>query len=1111
MTSLFRRGSRIEGSAVPTPLTPLHWIDTTPVKIMDKPCTIRSLDVRVRVCGLYADVTETLVISNPNKRDLSVDVQIPMPDRAVVCGYALDIDGQMIDGVVVPKEKARIAFETEQRQGADPGLVESVKGNVYRTRVYPVPGHKTRTVQLRYVAPLLVVDGQAAFLDAPMPAERLGERTMRIDVELLDCPAPELSGINGAQFKELGTCWCVESCEQDVTPDSGVRVALPKLPPSFTLVERDDQGALWFAASECAPRTAEESVPPIGVLTVLWDASGSRASADHDDELELLRGYCAAKSVASYRLVSFSDCADAALTFDNADELLHHIGSLRYDGGSDFKALSQAISTLPADGACVLFTDGLDTLSGEPVSFPHGSKVLAVVSGTQRDTESLRQACGGLAFDLAAAPKGADALARALFCSNLLSGVSGDGVADVLGVGSGADGRFTVVGKLTASSTSVSFDNTGTKFALDAAQAREGAAIARAWAAIRVAQLSPRSDENADELLKLGRRFGVVSPATSLLVLERLDQWLRYDIEPPKTWEAMHSQWELRSPGVMRVSSEQGMRDDHLRELKRAWADLQNWWKRGYSHGDQPWGGSSIICRSCGAPLQENSLFCHLCGASVSTRGNARNIDYAASYSLPMAASAMDSSSDMAEPEGAMMGEPAPAMRGPAPRMMSRAAMAPARHLDRAQASLASDEAMDEPAETRSAASVKVQAWMPHAAYLEALDQALDDGLPAAREAYFQQRSQHANSPSFFVDCAGWFMANDDKPFGLRVLTNLAELRIEDAALLRVMAWRLREAGELSRALVVLRRVLGLRAEDSQSHRDLALVLDELAREAFGAGNEDAARGYAEEAGGFYRKIATTPWQRRSKAVGLFAVEEYNVLRAWVDAQTWKDKPQLASLGDDLEGVLDCDLRITLAWDADETDVDLHVTEPTGEEAYYGHRLTHDGGRVSEDITDGYGPELYEIRHARDGAYVIRAHYYASHQQTVFGPASCTLTVYTDWGRPTQAQQITSTRLEDEREMVPVGTATYGDVADAGTGDGAPEEGTGDSPVVKGSTVAELISAYGEPTQGDSSWSNGQLTWSLPGGRVRVAVVIDGKVERVVERMPWGEELVIVQ
>jgi hypothetical protein len=242
----------------------------------------------------------------------------------------------------------------------------------------------------------------------------------------------------------------------------------------------------------------------------------------------------------------------------------------------------------------------------------------------------------------------------------------------------------------------------------------------------------------------------------------------------------------------------------------------------------------------------------------------------------------------------------------------------------------------------------------------------------------------------------------------------------------------------------------------------------------------------------------------------LFAVEEYNVLRAWVNAQTWKiAPPALESLGEKLEGVLDCDLRITLAWDADETDIDIHVTEPGGEEAYYAHNRTASGGRVSEDITDGYGPELYEIRKAREGLYNIRAHYYASHQQTVFGPATCTLTIYTDWGRPEQKQQVTSTRLENAREMVFVGNAAYGEVGLA-----AQEQASCDEAdklhAVAGMPVADLVEVFGQPDEGDVSVDNGTLVWNLGGGRQRIATISDGKLDRLVENMSWGEELVFI-
>ena len=59
---------------------------------------------------------------------------------------------------------------------------------------------------------------------------------------------------------------------------------------------------------------------------------------------------------------------------------------------------------------------------------------------------------------------------------------------------------------------------------------------------------------------------------------------------------------------------------------------------------------------------------------------------------------------------------------------------------------------------------------------------------------------------------------------------------------------------------------------------------------------------------------------------------------------------------------LDCDVRIVLTWDADLTDVDLWVTEPSGEKCFYDHNRTTIGGMLCRDFTQGYGPEEYCLR-----------------------------------------------------------------------------------------------------------------------------------------------------
>jgi len=319
-----------------------HWLNTTPTESKDKPCTVSSLEVDARVRGIYAEVTQTITIANPNRRSISTDLSIPLPDRAVVCGYALDIDGQMVDGVVVPKEKARVIFETEQRRMADPGLVEAVRGNVYNTRVYPVPSRGMRSVRLSYVAPLILGTNDSAILDLPMPQEHLDRRNMRIAVEKLDDHAPRISGLAGTTIEQAEHDWSVQTEESDVTPTEPVRVVLPSLPESFVLLERDNRNKIWFCASSRVTEQANDSdATCLRSLTVLWDASGSRATVDHTREIELLRAYVSAPNIEEITLVVFANYVREVQSFSSADVLVQHVMALYYDGGTAFLPLAR--------------------------------------------------------------------------------------------------------------------------------------------------------------------------------------------------------------------------------------------------------------------------------------------------------------------------------------------------------------------------------------------------------------------------------------------------------------------------------------------------------------------------------------------------------------------------------------------------------------------------------------------------------------------------------------------------------------------------------------------------------------------------------------------------
>jgi hypothetical protein len=326
-------------------------------------------------------------------------------------------------------------------------------------------------------------------------------------------------------------------------------------------------------------------------------------------------------------------------------------------------------------------------------------------------------------------------------------------------------------------------------------------------------------------------------------------------------------------------------------------------------------------------------------------------------------------------------------------------------------------------------AAIVIKGWDPETPYLKAMKGAKD-----AYGAYLQQREKNFDTPAFYLDCGSFLIANGRRAEGVRVLTNIAQLRLGDAALLRVAAYRLMQVGEYDVAVDLFEKVKALRPDEPQSFRDLgqALAGRGLQRREAGLKNNDggmvvAAYDDLNRAMELYRDVVMKEWDRFPE-IEVTALMEVNGF--WARAKGMETQAAGRTLAirnpldERLVKNLDCDVRIVMTWDADDTDIDLHVKEPSGEEAFYGHNLTTIGGMVSKDFTQGYGPEEYCLRKAMPGVYTIEANYYGSRAQKVMGPVTVQATVITHFGRPDEKRESLTLRLAEQKETVEIGKVT---------------------------------------------------------------------------------------
>lgn len=126
-------------------------------------------------------------------------------------------------------------------------------------------------------------------------------------------------------------------------------------------------------------------------------------------------------------------------------------------------------------------------------------------------------------------------------------------------------------------------------------------------------------------------------------------------------------------------------------------------------------------------------------------------------------------------------------------------------------------------------------------------------------------------------------------------------------------------------------------------------------------------------------------------------------------------------------------ISATLTWDLDGADVDLYVTQPDGETAYYSDRETTIGGRLDVDNTRGRGPENYFLSAAEGdtilpGAYAIRVHYFNDAQDDEETPTRAVtwrLVLLRNEGTPEETREFFSGTI---------GVAASGNAAPGGTG-----------------------------------------------------------------------------
>ncbi|HEX8106796.1 MAG TPA: VIT domain-containing protein, partial [Kofleriaceae bacterium] len=341
-----------------------------------------AMDVDARVAGVIATIELAQRFVNTTGGAIEATYIFPLPDRAAVHRFRMEVAGRVIDGVIDERGAARAQYDLAIAAGHRAAITEEERPGVFTLRVGNLMPGEAATVRLSLVGPLPVDDGEVTFrfplVVAPrfIPGAELGgdqaglgsaadtdlvPDASRISppVRLPGCPNPVRLGLrvaleDGVMRDVASSLHAVTMARRDaqvieVQPGERLdrdfllrwRFGIDGAALASSLVCADDPGgaAGTFALTIVPPSTRAVGAKPRDVVFVI-DRSGSMAGWK----------MVAARRAAA-RMIDTLTSRDrfCALAFDNTVDALPEPGLIDATDRQRFRAV-EALARVEARG-----------------------------------------------------------------------------------------------------------------------------------------------------------------------------------------------------------------------------------------------------------------------------------------------------------------------------------------------------------------------------------------------------------------------------------------------------------------------------------------------------------------------------------------------------------------------------------------------------------------------------------------------------------------------------------------------------------------------------------------------------------------------------------------
>lgn len=562
-------------------------------RLFDQRVQLKTCNITIDANAFIATTFIEMEFYNPKGEEVEGLQTFELKRGQVVTAFQLELNGKYRDGSIEERWKANRAYSSIVGKRIDPALLQMDWQNHYSLRIYPIPAKSSRKVTLT-ITQMMEEDSNRLTYFLPLNfLDTCGTVNIKASCSRYDNAGTVIANkglLENQRFTESATAsslnWSSSNCL--LNKPVSFSLLLTNRKPLYCVSKTNNENHFVMRVFPDVPKTYQ--VKPQS-LHVYWDVSFSGKDRNLTKEIDFLENYLRTSAVKKVYITQFNQEIKQERVFTIPENSFYSIRNYLFNCNYEAATLlgSLDFSKTEAD-MILLFSDGINSYGRQLPQQGH-VPVNCITSSRAVDYNNLlkisTQGAGAVINLLNTTAE--DGIKKISLAENFLSKIKGKALLfnepfpvkiekNILLTGTVAGaGDFTLV-----------YGNSGvTNKTENYSMAMQGSCGGELYSKLRMLKAydslmyTPDYYRHWQDMVIFGLTEKVITPQTSYLVLERIEDYIKYNIAPPA--ELVEKCAELNyvynsgyKINVLKRSTQQ----DALRDVSKAYNERIKWWDK---------------------------------------------------------------------------------------------------------------------------------------------------------------------------------------------------------------------------------------------------------------------------------------------------------------------------------------------------------------------------------------------------------------------------------------------------------------------------------------------------------------------------------------------------